>query len=103
MQHVLKLFLQHEFRAKLEDKPNTTKPNLKHSNNSTSADEFNPAAKACNASVQERWKKHQETQRWLDLLDQGALPGSASRKQGEQGSHCQQSLQKHVLKMGTHL
>lgn len=103
MQQVLKLVLQHEFRAKLEDKRSTTEPSLNHSNCNTSADEFNPAAKACDASEQERWKKHQETQRWPDLLDHGALPGSAGRKQGEQGSHCQQSLQKHVLKMGTHL
>jgi len=102
-QHVLKLGLQHEFRAKLKDKPNTAEPSLKHSNCCTSAAEFNPAAKAHSASEPERWQQHQETQRWPDPLDQGALPGSAGRKQGEQGSLCQQSLQKHVLKMGTHL
>lgn len=103
MQHVLKLFLQPESRAKLKDKSSTTESSLKHSNCNISADEFNPTAKAYNVSKQERWKKHQETQRWPDLLDRGALPGSVGRKQGEQGSHCQQSLQKRVPKMGTHL
>lgn len=95
--------LQNEFRAKLKDKPSTTEPSLNHSNCNTSAAEFQPAAKACDASKQARWKKHQEAQRWPDLLDQGALPGPANRKQGKQGRHCQQSLQTHVLKMGPHL